>query len=83
MITKARGLKIANGLRQFAATNQHYVDLDKKYVCHNYGPFPVAITKGEGIYVTDVEGRRYMDFMAGFGSTNQGHCHPKIIEALK
>ena len=63
------------------ATNQYHLDLNLKYVAHNYGPYPVAIEKGERIYVTDVEGRTYMDFMAGFGSTNQGHCHPKIVQA--
>jgi ornithine--oxo-acid transaminase len=52
-----------------------------KYVAHNYGPYPVAIETAERIYVTDVEGRTYMDFMAGFSSTNQGHCHPKVVKA--
>lgn len=52
------------------ATNKYHVDLNLKYVAHNYGSFPVAIEKAERIYVTDVEGRTYMDFMAGFSSTN-------------
>ena len=57
--------------KQFSTkTNKYHVDLNLKYVCHNYGPYPVAIEKGERIYVTDVEGRTYLDFMAGFGSTN-------------
>ena len=63
-------------------TNQQYIDLDRKYVCHNYGPFPVTICRGEGVNVWDVEGRKYLDFISGFGSTNQGHCHPKIVGAL-
>ena len=53
-----------------SATNKYHADLNLKYVAHNYGPYPVAIEKAERIYVTDVEGRTYMDFMAGFSSTN-------------
>ena len=70
--------------RTFAATpktNKYHADLNLKYVAHNYGPYPVAIESAERIYVTDVEGRTYMDFMAGFSSTNQGHCHPKVVKA--
>jgi 4-aminobutyrate aminotransferase-like enzyme len=69
--------------RSFAATNtnKYHADLNLKYVAHNYGPYPVAIETAERIYVTDVEGRTYMDFMAGFSSTNQGHCHPKVVKA--
>lgn len=51
-------------------TNKYHEDLNLKYVTHNYGPYPVAIEKAERIYVTDVEGRTFMDFMAGFSSTN-------------
>ena len=64
------------------ASNKHYVDLDHKRVCHNYGPIPVTVERGERIYVWDVEGRRYYDFLCGYSSTNQGHCHPKIIKTL-
>ena len=64
------------------ASNKHYIDLDHKHVCHNYGPLPVTIVKGERIYVWDVEGKKYYDFLAGYSSTNQGHCHPKIVKAL-
>jgi len=67
--------------RNFGATNKYHEDLNLKYVAHNYGPYPVAIEKAERIYVTDVEGRTFMDFMAGFSSTNQGHCHPKVVKA--
>lgn len=62
-------------------SNQHYVDIDEKYVCHNYAPIPAVIERGERIYVWDVEGKRYIDFMSGYSSTNQGHCHPKIVQA--
>jgi ornithine--oxo-acid transaminase len=57
-------------VRNFGATNKYHEDLNLKYVAHNYGPYPVAIEKAERIYVTDVEGRTFMDFMAGFSSTN-------------
>lgn len=67
------GLKLAANLRAFSATpktNQHYIDKDLKYVCHNYGPLPVVVEKAERIYVWDVEGKRYMDFLCGYSSTN-------------
>ena len=89
MLTKV--LKNKSLARQFTrnfsqakvvASNSHYINLDLKHVCHNYGPLPVAITKGERIYVWDVEGKRYYDFLAGYSSTNQGHCHPKIVQAM-
>lgn len=51
-------------------TNAYHVALNEKYVCHNYAPFPIAIEKAERIYITDVEGRTYMDWMSGFGSTS-------------
>ena len=64
------------------SSNAYHKALNEKYVCHNYAPYPVAIEKAERIYVYDIEGNRYMDWMSGFGSTNQGHCHPEIIKAL-
>ena len=72
------------GVRQMstAHTNQHYVDLDNKKVCRNYGPLPVTIERGEGIYMWDVEGRKYFDFLCGYSACNQGHSHPKILKAM-
>lgn len=61
---------------------QYYLDLEEKYGAHNYHPLPVVLTKGEGIFVWDVEGKRYFDFLSGYSAVNQGHCHPKIIAAL-
>ncbi|XP_039625510.1 ornithine aminotransferase, mitochondrial [Polypterus senegalus] len=55
---------------------------EEKYGAHNYHPLPVALQRGEGIYVWDVEGRRYFDFLSAYSAVNQGHCHPKIISAL-
>ena len=50
---------------------------------HNYHPLPVVLSKGEGVYVWDVEGKRYYDFLSAYSAVNQGHCHPRIIDALK
>jgi ornithine--oxo-acid transaminase len=64
------------------AKTQHYVDLEEKFGSHNYHPIPVVLNKGEGIYVWDVEGKRYVDFLSGYSAVNQGHCHPRIVAAL-
>lgn len=57
-------------------------ELEEKYGAHNYHPLPVVITKGEGAFVWDVEGKKYFDFLSAYSAVNQGHCHPKIINAL-
>jgi ornithine--oxo-acid transaminase len=54
----------------FATSNREYIDKDLKYVAHNYKPLPIVIHRGEGIYVWDVEGKRYYDFLCGYSSTN-------------
>src|SRR2546423_1798825 len=61
---------------------QYFLDQEEKYGAHNYHPLPVVLTKGEGVYLWDVEGKRYYDFLSGYSAVNQGHCHPKIIDAL-
>jgi ornithine--oxo-acid transaminase len=61
---------------------QYYLDLEEKYSAHNYHPLPVVLNKGEGVFVWDVEGKRYFDFLSGYSAVNQGHCHPKIIASL-
>jgi len=58
------------------------IALENQYGAHNYHPLPVVISKGEGVYVWDVEGKRYYDFLSAYSAVNQGHCHPKIINAL-
>jgi ornithine--oxo-acid transaminase len=65
-----------------SATTQHYLDLEEKYGAHNYHPLPVVLEKGEGVFLYDVDGKRYYDFLSGYSAVNQGHCHPKIIAAL-
>ena len=59
------------------------IDLENRYGAHNYHPLPVVLEKGEGVYVWDVEGNRYYDFLSAYSAVNQGHCHPRIINALK
>jgi len=59
-----------------------YIELEEKYGAHNYHPLPVVLNRGEGVFVWDVDGNRYYDFLSGYSAVNQGHCHPKIIAAL-
>jgi len=61
---------------------QDYIKIEDKYGAHNYHPLPVVLNKGEGVYVWDVEGKRYYDFLSAYSAVNQGHCHPKITKAL-
>lgn len=62
---------------------EDYITREEKYGAHNYHPLPVVLQKGEGVFVWDVEGKRYFDFLSGYSALSQGHCHPKIIQALK
>jgi len=62
--------------------SQYLIDLEDQYGAHNYHPIPVVLERGEGVYVWDVEGKRYYDFLAAYSAVNQGHCHPRIIKAL-
>ncbi len=61
---------------------QYYLELEEKYSAHNYHPIPVVLNRGEGVYVWDVDGKRYYDFLSGYSAVNQGHCHPQIIKAF-
>ena len=63
-------------------TSQDYINLEDKYGAHNYHPLDVVIDKGKGVWVWDVEGNKYLDFLSAYSAVNQGHCHPKIINAL-
>ena len=64
-------------------TNSHLaIQLEERYGAHNYHPLPVVLSRGEGPFLWDVEGKRYYDFLSAYSAVNQGHCHPKIIEAL-
>ena len=63
-------------------TSKDLINLEYKYGAHNYHPLPVVLEKGEGVYLWDVEGKKYFDFLSAYSAVNQGHCHPKIISAL-
>lgn len=63
-------------------TSQEAIELENKYGAHNYHPLPVVLDRGEGVYVWDVEGKKYYDFLSAYSAVNQGHCHPHIIGAL-
>lgn len=61
---------------------QYHIDLEDKYGAHNYHPLPVVLKEGKGVHLWDVDGKLYFDFLSGYSAVNQGHCHPKIIDAL-
>ncbi|CAD6194074.1 unnamed protein product [Caenorhabditis auriculariae] len=63
-------------------SSQQIFDREKKYGCHNYKPLPVALAKGKGVFLWDVEGKRYYDFLAAYSAVNQGHCHPKLLKVM-
>ncbi|MCC7533173.1 MAG: ornithine--oxo-acid transaminase [Bacteroidia bacterium] len=62
--------------------SQYFIDLEDRFGAHNYHPLPVVIERAEGIFMNDVEGRQYFDFLSAYSAVNQGHCHPRIINAL-
>ncbi|UTX46901.1 ornithine--oxo-acid transaminase [Chryseobacterium sp. MA9] len=62
--------------------SQYFIDLEDKHGAHNYHPLPVVLDRGEGVFVWDVEGKRYYDFLSAYSAVNQGHSHPKIVDAL-
>lgn len=64
-------------------TSKELMALEELYGAHNYHPLPVVLQRGKGIYVWDVEGKRYFDFLSSYSAVNQGHCHPRIVKALK
>lgn len=63
-------------------SSKEFIELEDKYGAHNYHPLPVVLSKGEGVFVWDVEGKKYYDFLSAYSAVNQGHCHPKIIAAM-
>ena len=63
-------------------TSKNIIELEYRYGAHNYHPLPVVLEKGSGIFLWDVEGKKYFDFLSAYSAVNQGHCHPKIISAL-
>jgi len=71
-----------NSTIAISSNAQQYLDLEEKYGAHNYHPLPVVLNRGEGVFLYDVDGKRYYDFLSGYSAVNQGHCHPKIIATL-
>ena len=65
-----------------SSTAQYYFELEEKFGAHNYHPIPVVLHRGKGVHVWDVDGKQYYDFLSGYSAVNQGHCHPKIVQAL-
>ena len=63
-------------------TSKDFIEMGDKFGAHNYHPLPVVLSKGEGVYLWDVEGKKYFDFLSAYSAVNQGHCHPKIVKAL-
>ncbi|OYQ39618.1 ornithine--oxo-acid transaminase [Flavobacterium aurantiibacter] len=64
------------------SSTQHFIDIEDRHGAHNYHPLPVVLSRGEGVFVWDVDGKKYFDFLSAYSAVNQGHCHPKIISAL-
>lgn len=75
-------LRISKNLKSTLSKSEQIFAKEKLYGAHNYAPIPVAIAKGQGVHVYDVEGKKYYDFLSAYSAVNQGHCHPKIISAL-
>ena len=71
-----------NSTISISSNAQQYLDLEEKYGAHNYHPLPVVLNRGEGVFLYDIDGKRYYDFLSGYSAVNQGHCHPEIIAAL-
>ena len=71
-----------NTLMDKQLSSKELMEMENQYGAHNYHPLPVVLAKGEGVYVWDVEGKKYYDFLSAYSAVNQGHCHPKIIGAL-
>ncbi|MDP4264815.1 MAG: ornithine--oxo-acid transaminase [Bacteroidota bacterium] len=69
-------------IHDMLSRTQYYLELEEQYGAHNYHPLPVVLTRGEAVYVWDVENKRYYDFLSGYSAINQGHCHPKILKAF-
>jgi ornithine--oxo-acid transaminase len=72
-----------SSLESVSAAAQKYLALEDQYGAHNYHPIPVVLEKGEGVFLYDIDGKRYFDFLSGYSAVNQGHCHPAIIKTLQ
>jgi len=68
--------------KNMLSKTQYYLELEEQYGAHNYHPIPVVLNKGEGVYLWDVDGKKYYDFLSAYSAVNQGHCHPKILKSF-
>ncbi|MCB0754674.1 MAG: ornithine--oxo-acid transaminase [Flavobacteriales bacterium] len=73
---------VTEELLEITANAQRVIDREDRYGAHNYHPLPVVLEKGEGVFVWDIDGKKYYDFLSAYSAVNQGHCHPKIVGAL-
>jgi ornithine--oxo-acid transaminase len=80
--TCASRLGHAIDLNTLPPKSREIIKREKEVVCNNYSALPAVLAKGEGVFLWDVDGKKYFDFLSGYSSVNQGHCHPKIIKAL-
>lgn len=71
-----------NKMTMIETSKVNHIDLEEKYGAHNYHPLPVVLAKGKGVFVWDTDGKRYFDFLSAYSAVNQGHCHPRIVDAL-
>lgn len=69
-------------VQEMVFSSQELIDLEDRYGAHNYHPIPVVLSRGEGVHVWDTEGKHYFDFLSAYSAVNQGHCHPRIVNAL-
>jgi ornithine--oxo-acid transaminase len=67
---------------QIQTASQRAIELEDKYGAHNYHPIPVVLERGQGVFVWDMERKQYLDFLSAYSAVNQGHCHPKIVDAM-
>ena len=81
-VAQSRSLQSIQFRAKRAVSSQEIFDKESKYGATNYQPLQVALSRGKGVHVWDVEGKRYFDFLSAYSAVNQGHCHPKIISAL-
>src|SRR5688572_13027929 len=69
-------------MEQVRLNTQDFIELEKQYNANNYKPLNVVLERGEGIWVWDVDGKKYLDFLSAYSAVNQGHCHPRILNAM-
>lgn len=80
--TSVQRMGKAVNLETLTPKTRDLIKRENKAVCHNYSPLPAVLDRAQGVFVWDVDGKKYLDYLSGYSAVNQGHCHPKIIEAL-